>query len=263
MTAAAPALPWSWYTDPEVLAAELERVFRPSWHYVGHTADLGASGSWFPGKAGPAPVLVTRDGGGHLRALVAVCRHQGAVINPPAGAGATVRCAYHGWAYRLDGSLASAPGFEGRPGFDPAGRALPELPVGAWGPFVFVAADPAAPPLAGALGALPDRIADRGLDLAELRFGERRRARVAANWKRVVEDFLAGGGPAHLLYPATTIEVLPGRLEIGSVVPAGPEAAERMVDVFTRPGADQMLPDPDGDAAAAFGRRLREELGGR
>jgi hypothetical protein len=28
--------PWAWYSDPAVLALELERerIFRPAWHYV-------------------------------------------------------------------------------------------------------------------------------------------------------------------------------------------------------------------------------------
>jgi choline monooxygenase len=33
-------LPWSWYSDPGVLAREEERIFRRSWHYVGHMGQL-------------------------------------------------------------------------------------------------------------------------------------------------------------------------------------------------------------------------------
>lgn len=31
-------LPWSWSFDPEILRLEHERIFRPSWQYVGHGA---------------------------------------------------------------------------------------------------------------------------------------------------------------------------------------------------------------------------------
>ncbi len=258
MTAAASALPWSWYTDPAILDAELERVFRPGWQYVGHTGDLARSAGWFPGKLAGTPVLVTRDQG-RLRALLAVCRHQGATINPPARAGTAVTCAYHGWVYGLDGVLRDAPSSRGKPGFDPATHALPELPVATWGPLVFAAADPASPPLAAALGSLPGRLAAAGVDVDGMAFERRSRTRIVANWKQVVEGALAGAATAGLVYPATTVEVLPGRVDVGAVLPAGPEAAERVVDSFAALGAGSPRPE---DAGATFRRRLREALGG-
>ena len=33
-------LRYSWYTDPQILERERERIFRPAWHYVGHTGQL-------------------------------------------------------------------------------------------------------------------------------------------------------------------------------------------------------------------------------
>jgi choline monooxygenase len=107
-----------------------------------------------------------------------------------AGHRETLQCRYHAWTYDLDGSLRSAPRSEREAGFDPERFSL--LPVRAeqWGPLVFVNPNPAASPLAGALGDLPDHVASSGLDLAKLRFRERREWEVAANWKIAMENYL-------------------------------------------------------------------------
>ena len=62
--------------------------------------------------------------------------------------------------------------------------------VDAWGPFVFVHADPEAPPLRESLGELPELLEDRGVATASLVFRERATYTVAANWKVAVENYL-------------------------------------------------------------------------
>ena len=37
-------LPWSWYSDPDILGREQAFIFRESWQYVGHTAMLASAG---------------------------------------------------------------------------------------------------------------------------------------------------------------------------------------------------------------------------
>ena len=71
------SLPWSWYTDPEILRREQERIFRRAWQYVGHTGQVAAPGTYFAATAGLTPVVVTRAANGELRAFLNVCRHRG------------------------------------------------------------------------------------------------------------------------------------------------------------------------------------------
>ena len=73
-------LPYHWYTDPEVLAAERARLFAPAWHYAGHLGLVAEPGSYFTCRAGDVPVVVVRDRDGELRAFVNVCRHRGAEV---------------------------------------------------------------------------------------------------------------------------------------------------------------------------------------
>ena len=180
-------LPWSWYTDEETLRRERELIFGRSWQYVGHAGELREPGDRIPGDAGGIPVLVVRDAEGELRAFLNVCRHRGSVLVDEPGRAATIQCPYHAWTYGLDGALRRAPRAE--EGLE-EGIALRPVQVGTWGPFVFVNPALDAPPLAEALGELPARAAEHGLDLARLRFRERVRYELAANWKIAVENYL-------------------------------------------------------------------------
>ena len=55
-------------------------------------------------------MLVVRDEDGVLRAYRNVCRHRGSRLLSGSGqCKAAIRCRYHGWTYRLDGSLIGVP----------------------------------------------------------------------------------------------------------------------------------------------------------
>ena len=183
-------LPYAWYSDPDVLQREHERIFSPSWQYVGHTGLVPEPGSFFAGRAGRMPVLVTRARDGELRAFRNVCRHRGFPVAEGQGRRETIQCPYHAWTYGLDGCLRSAPRSEEEPGFPKDELGLVPAAVGAWGPFLFVntSADPE--PLADALGSMPAQVAELGLDVDALVPTTRWEAEVDANWKIVCENFL-------------------------------------------------------------------------
>jgi len=104
-----PTIPWSWYSDPSILALEIERIFRCSWQYAGHLGELQGPSSYFASETGPVPIVITLDADGKLRALVNVCRHRGALVAVGAGKRGTLQCPYHAWTYGLDGRLRAAP----------------------------------------------------------------------------------------------------------------------------------------------------------
>jgi choline monooxygenase len=182
-------LPYGWYTDPEILRREQERIFRPAWHYVGHTEQLAAPG-YFAAQAGRTPVVVTRDRDGVLRGFVNVCRHRGSALADGEARRETLQCPYHAWTYGLDGRLRKAPRSEEEPGFPQDELCLVPVAVDTWGPFVFANAGPEPASLADALGSLPVQVEDLGLDVDSLVHYTRWEAEVAANWKIVSENFL-------------------------------------------------------------------------
>jgi phenylpropionate dioxygenase-like ring-hydroxylating dioxygenase large terminal subunit len=182
-------LPYGWYTDPEILRREQERIFRPAWQYAGHTGQLQQPG-YFATSAGRVPVVVTRDRDDEIRAFLNVCRHRGFVVADGASSRETLQCPYHAWTYGLDGCLRAAPRSEEEAEFPQDELGLVPVAVDTWGPFVFVNAGPDPEPLETALGSLPAQVAELGLDVGSLVHHSRWEAEIEANWKVVCENFL-------------------------------------------------------------------------
>jgi len=183
-------LPWSWYSDSELLRREQELIFQRGWQYAGPLEHAAEPGDFFTCSVGDVPVVVTRDRAGELHALLNVCRHRGSIVAEGRGNRETLQCRYHAWTYGLDGNLRAAPRAREEPGFDSEGIALRELAVEAWGPLLFVHTDPDAPPLAETLGPLPELLASGGIELDRLRFRRRSEFELACNWKIAVENYL-------------------------------------------------------------------------
>jgi choline monooxygenase len=178
-----------WYSEPEILRRENERIFGRAWQYVGHTGQVAENGTFFAAAAGQIPVVITRARDGELRAFVNVCRHRGHVVVAGEGKRNALQCPYHAWTYDLDGRLRAAPRSDREPGFDADELGLAPIQVDTWGPFVFVNPDVDAPPLTDSLGDVPARLAEI-LDVDALEFRFRSEFEVEANWKITCENFL-------------------------------------------------------------------------
>jgi phenylpropionate dioxygenase-like ring-hydroxylating dioxygenase large terminal subunit len=217
--AEARTLPWAAFTDGAVFEAEMERIVRRGWQYVGHTSMAAETGRYFTADLGGIPIVVVRDDAGALRALVNVCKHRAFPLAFGEGTTRSLRCGYHGWTYGLDGRLVRAPRSEREGWFDPDCVRLDEVRLELWGPLVFVNADEEAEGLADALGPVPDAIRAAGIEVEELDFHRREHFELAANWKVVCENFLEcyHCSVAHPTFRAV-IDVSPDtyRLEIGS-----------------------------------------------
>src|SRR6266511_4040819 len=105
-------LPAAAYTSDEVYAWELRHMFAGGWTCVGRADELTAGPVTHRALAvGDIGVLLTFSDGA-LWAFANVCRHRGHELLPLGGAAQrrAVACPYHGWGYRLDGTLLSSPG---------------------------------------------------------------------------------------------------------------------------------------------------------
>lgn len=183
-------LPWSWYSDREVLRLEQERIFRRAWQYAGHAGELPEPGTYTASRAGDVPLLLTRDRNGELHAFVNVCRHRGAVLVDGPGRRETVQCPYHAWTYDLDGTLRAAPRAADEEGFAAEELGLVPVRLERWGPLLFVNPDAGAEPLAQTLGGLPDLVAAAGVEVEALVFHHRSVSADEANWKVCCENYL-------------------------------------------------------------------------
>ena len=98
------------YTDAQVFDEELERIFHRGWVFVGHRGEVPNTGDFRQKRIGLQPVIMVRDGAGNVNLLLNRCRHRGATVcDQERGNARSFRCAYHGWTYKLDGTLAGVP----------------------------------------------------------------------------------------------------------------------------------------------------------
>jgi choline monooxygenase len=180
------SIPADWYTRPEILALEHERVFGQHWQYVGDASLVAEPNSYMTGRLGAMPIVVTRDDAGVLRGMVNVCRHRGAVVVDGCGSRKTLQCRYHGWTYRLDGTLHRATQMSA-----PEGVRLPQISVTAVGNLLFACAAPDAPDLEVVLGQFLEQTRDvAGVDIQRLELRQSIDHEIQANWKAVVENFV-------------------------------------------------------------------------
>lgn len=181
-------LPGDWYYDPGVWRLEHRHIFGKTWQYAGHAGRLHQPGDYFTNHAGIAPVVVTRDEDGQIRAFVNICRHRGHQVVEGSGNKKRLQCPYHAWTFGLDGTLRTAPRSEREPCFDKSTLGLIPLKVDYWGPLIWVNPDLDAAPLSDTLGDLPERVASLGIDINALRWHRHWRSQTEANWKIAVEN---------------------------------------------------------------------------
>jgi glycine betaine catabolism A len=192
-----PTLPGSYYTDPAIFEREKRDIFEKQWMYVCRAQDAPTPGRFVRATVGNESVIVVRGRDGELRAFLNVCRHRGAALclTDSGDAGRSIRCPYHSWTYRLDGSLMSAPNWRSMAAIDKAGYGLHPVALVEWHGLVWLnLAENPAPFGDQVWGQLDYRLGgDRAkfarYDLAGLVAGRRVDYTVAANWKIIQENF--------------------------------------------------------------------------
>src|SRR5438067_1773684 len=133
-------MPGEYYTSPDLLAEERERIFARHWVCVGRASRLAQPGDYFLRTIAGESLIVLRDRGGELRAFFNVCRHRGTRICREASGqfSETIQCPYHAWTYGTDGRLIGAPHMQEVEGFDKRDYSLHSAAVAEWEGFVFV-----------------------------------------------------------------------------------------------------------------------------
>jgi choline monooxygenase len=187
------------YTDPQILELEKEKIFRRTWQWVGTLSQpcgevngvkktIADREAYFTAEVAGEPVVVVRDKEGVLRAFSNVCRHRAGPVAQGAGCRNVFQCGYHGWTYTLDGRLIGTPEVDGMAFFDRSGFGMVPLRLEMWQQCLFVNFDASAPPLSGFLGNIPELAREfsfEGLELAE-----RKDYYVDCNWKVYVDNYV-------------------------------------------------------------------------
>jgi phenylpropionate dioxygenase-like ring-hydroxylating dioxygenase large terminal subunit len=139
------------------------------------------------------PLFAVRGRDRRARVFRNACRHRGFALVQGAGCAQALVCRYHGWTYRLDGSLAHVPHQEAFPDLDMPSRGLVEVASHEVGGLIVIGAlDPGQESGDDALAWLTD-----GAPWRDKLMPARRLVYVDAtlrpmNWKVLVEQFLEG-----------------------------------------------------------------------
>jgi choline monooxygenase len=139
------------------------------------------------------PLFAIRGRDGRARVFRNSCRHRGMALVEGPGCAHALVCRYHGWTYRLDGSLSHVPHAEAFPDLDMSSRGLVEVDSREVdGLIVIGPLQSPAPGAEAAMAALSDGSPWRDKLLPADRLFTVRPALRAMNWKVLVEQFLEG-----------------------------------------------------------------------
>ncbi len=185
--AEATTLPREFYLDPEIYRMEAECAMRARWLPLARVEQVPEPGDYLATQLLGEQLVIVRDRDGALRVLSNVCRHRAMPIAEGSGNCHALRCPYHLWTYRLDGSLSAAPLMADRPAFQRSAAGLPQLRHEVWLGWIMVNLDGTAPPLAEQLPRLTAEL--KGWNFADLRLVASASYDCPWNWKITVENF--------------------------------------------------------------------------
>ncbi len=190
----------SLYTDPEIFAEEMAKIFYTTWVYVGHSSEVPEPNDYVVKPFGPQSVIMSRSTDGEIHLLQNRCAHRANLVcDAPKGNSTAFRCQYHGWTYANDGSLLGFPYKKGYEGADKSQLGLGKVPrVASYQGFVFGCFAPDGPTLLEHLGDAAGEI-DRLVRLSptgrlKLSAGWLKH-KAKANWKMLLENETDGYHP--------------------------------------------------------------------
>jgi phenylpropionate dioxygenase-like ring-hydroxylating dioxygenase large terminal subunit len=185
------------YTDPTLFCLEMERLWRRTWIYVGHTSQVPDPGDFYTAQIAAEPVIMVRDADDSVRVLRNRCAHKGARLASAVtgNTGRFFRCPYHAWSYHTDGRLAAVPL---RSGYDAeafarcdAVRGIVPIKSASYRGFVFARLDDNGPDFEEYFGTslssidyLANRSPEGELEIA----GNALRYMHKCNWKMFIEN---------------------------------------------------------------------------
>ena len=140
----ASGMPNWFYTSPDAIMAEKDKVFTPGWVGVGFAKDVPEPGDVKPVEFLGDPFIIAHGRDGQIRVFHNACRHRGVKLVQEAGkTTGLLRCPYHAWCYSTEGQLkqtphVGGPGVHSHPGIDKSTLGLIEVRSHVYLDVVFV-----------------------------------------------------------------------------------------------------------------------------
>jgi choline monooxygenase len=180
------------YVDPTRFADEL-RLLRSLPSVFIPSVAIPNSGDHVERDCFGVPLFAVRGSDGRARVFRNGCRHRGMALVEGNGCSHALVCRYHGWTYRLDGSLSHVPHPEAFPDLDVSARGLVEVTSTEVGGLIVIdALEPDVARGAGDAAGLMDGGPWGDKLLPATRFVDSDAAVMNINWKVLIEQFLEG-----------------------------------------------------------------------
>jgi phenylpropionate dioxygenase-like ring-hydroxylating dioxygenase large terminal subunit len=179
------------YSDPDLWAEEMDKIFKRLPVLVGVTQELPNPGDYKSMDFLGVPLLLTRQTDGSVKVLLNVCTHRAMTLVPNGcGTKRIFTCPYHAWSYSNDGSLRGI-AEQNKFGEDcRSERGLVEFPAHEEGGFIFAILDPdSTMNIREYLGGMMDDVALKEFDKWSY-VGNR--VIHGANWKVALDGYLEG-----------------------------------------------------------------------
>ena len=181
------SLPPECYTKDAIIELEMSNIFRNHWICVGRADQLASQGEYRCIDFADFSIILLRDNDSNFRAFANSCRHRGARLLEGSGKISGIRCPFHSWAYKLNGSLAGAPHMEAAANFCKSDFNLISYRVDQALGFLFICLSPEAPSLEHTLSDFSAIHAPWPIET--LVSTRQRHFEVECNWKLFIEVF--------------------------------------------------------------------------
>ncbi|WP_432414911.1 aromatic ring-hydroxylating oxygenase subunit alpha [Chromohalobacter israelensis] len=198
-------LPSRYFYDPQLFAAERDRIFMGAWHFACHVNELAEPGAFVVREIFDQSVIVIRDRQGELHAFHNVCQHRGnRLLDETRGVQkGVIRCAYHSWCYGLDGSLRAAPRSDRIAAFNVDDYHIPPVRLEVFAGCVYFNLDPDATDMQTLFPGAEAAIREAIPDLDAMQLIQEDDVIVPANWKVIMDNSIEGyhfqlSGPHHV-----------------------------------------------------------------
>jgi choline monooxygenase len=183
------------YTSPEVFALCREKIFAPSWQFIGNTDLVKKPEDVYPFTLMPGclnePFALTKDKAGSMHLVSNVCTHRGNIVTYKPCTVAKMRCKYHGRTFALDGKFLSMPEFKEVENFPSQEDDLASLPLFQWSKFLFTSVNQKQE-AAVFFNDMMKRISWMPLDEFVFRADLSKEFNINANWALYCENYLEG-----------------------------------------------------------------------
>jgi len=185
----------SFYLTEASFQSSKEKIFAPSWQFIGDADKVKDPGSTYPfillENYLNEPLLLTRGKQEQLHCMSNVCTHRGnLVVYEPCKLN-QLRCKYHGRLFALDGKFISMPEFKEVENFPTEADNLHNLPVFQWGKLLFTTLNPTFH-AQEFFGEMMQRIEWFPVDKLQYRADLSKDYFVKANWALYCENYLEG-----------------------------------------------------------------------